>query len=464
MIQLLSILVAAAGLVGLFYALLRPHWVFVLVLMMFPLEQLLQVYLPILTQFHSVVNYGTGFMALFAVGTRMAKREQMLSGFYNRTTVFTLLLYLLWFIGIFYSPAQYWLVEQIGFDLAYQVLLLVLLPILVLDMYEFRRAMTGLMVLGSILAVLVMANPHSAYYSGRLVLDLGMVGGGVSNTGNPLALAELGGTIALIAALMRPARIGPFTTLIRVCAFIAGMGLAIGSGSRGQVLAAGCAGVAVYPLARKMANPKQFVLMACGFAVLVTGIMLAFRLFIGAQNAERWSVFGMMRDTTLRLDMVWQLLDAYIAAPGRWVFGLGTNAYAEMSFDLTTKYVHNIAAEMLCEHGIVGALLFVFITFFTIKAAWRLWMMHREDLSMRSVVAVLLAISLYSLLQALKQGSMSYPAPFFWWLILSKLSAHEEKVMAESQAHALHEVVAESGAVAAADDDGLVDREVALGY
>ena len=37
------------------------------------------------------------------------------------------------------------------------------------------------------------------------------------------------------------------------------------------------------------------------------------------------------------------------------LIGLGTNAYAQMSFDRHATYVHNIAAEALCEHGLIGA-------------------------------------------------------------------------------------------------------------
>jgi hypothetical protein len=72
------------------------------------------------------------------------------------------------------------------------VLFLLLLPMLVQDVYDYRRMLTGLMLVSTIIGLLIMFNPHSSYYTGRLVLDLGMIGGGVTNVGNPLATASMG--------------------------------------------------------------------------------------------------------------------------------------------------------------------------------------------------------------------------------------------------------------------------------
>jgi len=297
--------------------------------------------------------------------------------------------------------------------------------LLLLNIAEFRQMLGGIMLLGAVVAVLIMANPNSSYHSGRLVLDLGMVGMGLSQHGNPLALGEMGGMIALMAALIRPARASLPYNLLRATAFIAGMGLAIGSGSRGQVLAAGICGVAFFPAARRLASVKHFFFGVIGFAVLLGGIYLVFKLFVGQQNQQRWEVFGMLRDTSLRLTYVWELLAEWLAHPESWLFGLGTNAYVAISPDRDATYVHNIAAEALCEHGIVGGVLFVAIMWLTVRNGYSLWSAHKNDDSMRSVVAILLAICTYYLLLSLKQGSLSSPTPFYWWLVLAKCAAQE---------------------------------------
>jgi hypothetical protein len=270
-----------------------------------------------------------------------------------------------------------------------------------------------------------MINPNSSFYAGRLQLDLGMVGGGIHRHGNPLAIGEMGGMIALMAALIKPPKGNQVYFLLRAAAFIVGMGLAIGSGSRGQVLAAGLCGVAFFPLARRLASPKHFVIGAIGFMVLAAGLYLVFKVFIGQQNEQRWEVFGMLRDTMLRMTYVQELASEFMASPGSWVFGLGTSAYVAISPDTQNTYVHNVAAEAVFEHGLVGGALFVAIMWLTFKNGRRLFGAYQHDESLRSAVAVVLAMCTYSLLLALKQGSMSYPAPFFWWMILAKLATQE---------------------------------------
>jgi hypothetical protein len=426
MMQFLGLMIAVGAVIGVIMTLLRPHWAFVVVVAMWPLEQLLQAYLPLLGAHRSIVNYSIALLGGLAAVLRLFRREATLGGYFNPVTFLTFCLYVLWAVGILYSPAREVGADGFWFAVAYQLLLMGVLPLLVADMFEFRRMLPGLMVLGSIISMLIILNPSSSYHSGRLYLDLGMIGGGVTNAGNPLALAEMGGLIALVAALARPERKSSIMNIVRAVAFFAGMGLAIGSGSRGQVLAASLSGIVFFPVSRKLANPKQFVLGTVGFAMLVVAILVVFKVFIGAQNEKRWDPVGMLTDTTGRLDMVWNLFSHWLASPSHWLFGLGTFAYASISPD-DAQYVHNVAAEMLCEHGVVGAALFVLIAILTVRAGRQLWGMYKDDPSMRATIALLMAICVYFLLQSLKQGSMSYPSPFYWWIILTKLSTHHQK-------------------------------------
>jgi len=427
MMEFLRILVVVGAIAGVLFLVWRPYWVFVLIVCMFPVEQLLQAYIPGLLARSSLINFVIGSLAVLAIATRLFRRDPILQAYKNPVTVLTLLFYILWLFGIVYTPpvAQAYVMESLGMTLSYQTLYLVLLPILILDAKEFRQMLGGVMVLGAVVAVLIMAHPNSAYHSGRLSLDLGMVGGGIARHGNPLALGEMGGMIALMAALIKPVRASTLYLLIRVAAFVAGMGLAIGSGSRGQVLAAGLCGVVFFPVARRLVSVKHFVFGVFGFGILVLGIYAVFKLFVGHQNEQRWEVFGMLRDTNLRLTYVWELLSEYLAHPESWVFGLGTNAYVAISPDRDMTYVHNIAAEALCEHGLVGAALFVALLWLVVQNGYALWTSNKHDDSMRSTVAILLAMCTYYLFLALKQGSLSSPAPFYWWLILAKLMTQE---------------------------------------
>jgi hypothetical protein len=455
--QIVTLLLLMALPVALLFMLSRPYLVFVLVVIMFPLEQLLQAYVPFLGSHGTLVNYSIGILALVTVVIRASQSEPNLAGFGNSMTVLTVIFYMLWFIGIYYSPAKEYVQTGLTSSIAYQGLFIGLLPIILLDIYEFRKALMAYMIVGAIMAVLIIVNPRSSYYSGRLLLDLGMMQGSRMATGNPLAIAELGSLVALIAAMLQPARQTQVSKLIRAGVFIIGMGLAIGSGSRGQVLAAGIVGVLLYPVARRVANPKQFILTAVGLGFLAVLMLTTFRLFVGYQNQERWEVFGMIRDMTLRLDMVGQLLDAYVSSPSHWLFGLGTNAYQAISFDQYTGYVHNIAAEALCEHGLVGMAIFIALAVLWGKSSIRLWRIFADDASMRSTVAVLISLGLFSLFVALKQGSLGYPAPFFWWMILARFTKQEEQRLADARAY-------ETSHSTPDEVDSVADGQVAAAY
>src|ERR1043165_8152056 len=246
MTQFLGAFVGVAAVVAAVYVLIRPHWAFVLVIALFPIKQLLQVYVPAVGNNPIIVNLAIGSLVLAACATRFMRHERMASGYRNTVTYFILSLYLLWIVGIFYSPSRDLFLGFFSQDIIYIVLLLIVLPMLVLDIYEFRKMLFGLMVVGATISFLVMANPNSAYHSGRLVLDLGMRGS-AKDMGSPLATASLGAIVALIAAMIRPTRATYLMTAVRAAAFICGMGIAIGSGSRGQVLPVSPVGIGFFP-------------------------------------------------------------------------------------------------------------------------------------------------------------------------------------------------------------------------
>lgn len=457
MIQLLGIVIVAAAAIGAVIILARPHLAFVLLMVMFPLKQLLQVYVPFVGNNPTLVNYSIGGIVLASVVFRIVRGDRVATEYFNRVTLMTLGIYALWLLGVFFSPARDNILPRLHLDLMYQILFLVLMPLLIVDLREFRKALIGLMVIGSLICMLIMFNPHSVYYAGRLTLDMSMLAGSRDTVGNALATASLGSMTALVAVLFRPERATTMFLWLRIGAFIAGMGMAIGSGSRGQVLAACVAAVLFYPISRRLANPKQFVVVVLGFIVLSIGIFAVFKIFIGSQNQERWNPLGMLRDTTMRLDMVMLLFNEWLSKPSQWFFGLGTGYYSVIAPDknVTRDYVHNIVAELLCEHGLVAFSLFLAIVFTVFRQSRRMFSMHRDDPSLRSCVAALCAISFFSLLEGLKQGSISYPAPFFWWVILAKIALSESRQAAEAGEEAYDDGDAYAQAV---DDSQGVDE------
>jgi hypothetical protein len=418
---------------GFLYVLWRPHWAVVLILVMFPLEQLMQAYIPALVTRSWLGNLVVALIAGFAVMVRVMRGEQIFRGYLNPVTLSILGLYALAWISLLYTPSfeLALLLLQNGWE--YFVLMLLLAPLLVRNMAHFRDLMTGVMFSGTIIAILIMLNPNTSYYGGRLGLDLGMSDHGKQLLGNPLAIAEMGGLMAIAAALIKPRPgAGHLLTLLRIVAFISGLGLAIGSGSRGQVLAAVVAGIACYPLARQVANPRNFILVTGGIGFLGLGVIGVFRLFVGEQNVERWNVLLMIQDIALRFDNAWLLLWTWLESPGAWFIGLGANAYS--SLNVGDAYVHNLAIEVLCEEGLIGAgfLAMALLTLYRGgRDSFRRW---RDDPVMRSVVATLISVCAFALLLSLKQGSMLGAAgTFMYWFILAKLARAEALDEAEAE-------------------------------
>jgi hypothetical protein len=427
---LLTFLAICLALAGGFLILSRPMWAFVLVMLIFVVEQLLQSYFGVFRANQTLFNYMVAAVAVLAAGIRLSRRDPVTVGFNTPITWLIYAQYALWLFAMIYTPAPDMALMSLQAHWPYLVLFLIVTPFLVSDLTEIHKSLIGMMVVGAAIAVLIMFNPRSVYYAGRLTLDLGMIEGG--RYSNVLALAQLGGYVALIAGLITPIHARRPFMVLRIACLVIGLGLAIGSGSRGQVLATVVAGVMFYPLARRVNSVRNFFFTSIGL-LLLCGIMYAtFQLFIGDQNRTRWDVLLMIRDIGQRFDLCRMFIDALYASPSHWALGLGTSSWTEVIGDTTFagNYVHNIAVEILCEHGLIGAGIFVLTTFLVIREGIRMWWVHRHDPPMRSAAALLMAFCAFSLFNELKEGTMSSGFPFFLWLILGKIAQRETTVHA----------------------------------
>lgn len=413
--MMLQYVVAAAAAMGVFYVLLRPQWAILLIVLMFPLEQILQAYVPALRDNQTLVNYAIGFVSLFALLSKVFKGEPVLGGYNNGGTYALVLLYILCWVGLFWSPSRESALGMLRFALPYYALMTVLAPLLMSTTQQWKSVLTGTMALGGIIAVLILMSPASSFYAGRLYVDVSQFAGQRGGRGNPLALAELGSTMALIAVLIKFEAGKVWMTVLRGGAFVAGMALAISSGSRGQVLAAVLVAVLFYPLARRIANPKQFLVSTLGLGVIGAGFFLMFQFFIGDENRARWDPVNMIESVAGRFQNVTDLLGTWLASPVHWLFGLGTNAYSSIRPE---NYVHNVVAEALGEFGIVGLGILGGFMWMTWRACRNLWLLHRDDEELRSAAALLGAMCAFSFLMSLKQGSfVSSPLGFLYWIL-----------------------------------------------
>lgn len=437
MTQIISVFIALGLVVGLLYVLWKPRWAIVLVLLMFPIEQLLTSYSPAFSRQSWVLNVLIGSVGLLALASTWARPGSRIREVVNPASMAILGLYVVAGLGLLWTPARD---EAIGFmktGLPYYALFLVIAPALLDDLEDFRRIVFPLMVVGGLIAVLILVHPRTYFYGGRLFLPVG--GEYADGGGNPLELGRLGGNIAVIAVLLRPPRTATILMLLRAGAFLVGFGLAIGSGSRGQVIAAMLVVVAFFPMARRLDDPKRFVIAAIGMIILLVGFYLAFKLFVGSSNQARWSLGLLVQDLGGRFEFVLSLMKVYVSSPGYWLLGLGPNAFAVVT-EGSLVYVHNLVVEVLCEEGLVGFALLLVACVFAAKRGQLVWRAHGEDSSFRSAAAILAALAAYNLLLALKQSTfLASPMFFMYLLILAKVSVGELALIASGEVEPLQE-------------------------
>lgn len=434
----LGVLILLAVAAGAVYVLFRPQWALVLVLTLHPLKQLVQSYLPAFAVNSPMFNFMIFGVVVLAVLARILRRDGALTGYASRVSVPIWILYGLTLFGALYSPASGNAFDLIKSGAPYWLMMVLLLPLVMVSLDDFRRVAPALMVVGTIICVLIFVNPSASFYTGRLTVNIGQSLGVRDLRGNPLATASMGAQVAMIAVLFRPESRAGLFNLLRVAALVAGLGLAIASGSRGNVVIAAAVAVAFFPLARRVADVRQFFLTAAGFATLAIAMLMTFRIFLSrdAGQQQRWDISMWSAPLEARIVPISSLFNAYASSPVHWLFGLGTNAYSSV-LNVKEGYAHNVVAELLCEHGLFGLGLAVLAVFFSVRLGRDLWRMYANDPPRRAAVATLLALCMYMLLLYMKQSTFVVaPDLFAVWIIMAKLATFElrrqRELMAEN--------------------------------
>lgn len=403
------------------WSIARPAWAFALVNLMFPLKQVLQGYVPGLVQYGPQLSAAIAAIAGMAVLYKSSRKQLTVSTYFNPVTWCTLAIYAMVTFGLAYTPSRESGMKMYIDAIPYLVVFLFIYPFLLSNLEELRQGIFTTIVLGCLLTVAFFFNPSAHWANGRFVIDLGREYGVSDFSSNPLALADTGGFMMLAAVLMNfkdKGRLGIFFT---VAGLILGLGLAIVSGSRGQVIIAVLVGLGMYPFARQVRDTKQFFLMAMGGAFMLLLIGATFLFFFEGEAARRWDPTFLHEGSADRGERVLETLGFFASNPGGWPVGNGTNSFTyftQHSFD----YPHNILAEILLDYGFAGITIFGICIWFTYKYARTMLKIWGEDPVYRGTVAAWVGICLFSLLVAFKQGSIiGTPTPFYFWIILAKI-------------------------------------------
>lgn len=421
----LGYLVLVAMAAGMLVSYTRPWFCFVAVLCLYPLKQLQMTYMPVFAANSSYFNFLVAAWVGAGVLGNLIRSRDVFTGYMNKSMALLLVLYGYVLLCVLWSAAPENAMARIRDGAAYWVMQVLLFPLCFNNLNDFRKTFAPTIVVGAVVCFLFFINPNASYFAGRLTLRI--LGAGEEMRGNPLATAQLGGQIAIIAVLMLPQRATWLMHAIRLGAIFTGLGLAVAAGSRGQLALALLSMVLFYPMARKVKDLKTFFATAVGVGVFGALAFFTLSLFLkqDVEQATRWNLAEWGTQAEERSADAFRLVVQYWESPGHWLLGLGTNSFSAIRGE-SLSYAHNVLVEVLCENGIVGLVMYLTITWWVFKDHRDLWRAYAEDPVGRATVACLAAQGLYLTLLSYKQGTfVGLPEPYYLWVLASRFMYRE---------------------------------------
>lgn len=387
---------------------LRPAFAFVLVLLMHPLEQVLQAHCPILVSTAlgaSAVNYAVGLTAILACTHLLLRRPGTLRRGASPATLCILALLVWAAISLLWSPGREDGLEMVLENLPYVVLVVILAPVLLGDVDDLRTVQGGILLLGVILCAFVAFSPAFTSRYGRI--GFAFASGARSN---PLAIGELGGTVLLVAATMRGAHLLGIPLLpLRLVAVILGAIVAVKSGSRGQLAFSVVLAVMFVPIAAPIRNAGAFISSAVLVGIVAYAVDFMLTTELQGFDARRFSANELLygdSSASGRLRNVIILFKEWISSPTAIFVGLGYSAFSALPGSAFEMYSHVMFADALFELGVPGLALSGAALVLAARSGVGLFRTHREQPIARASVAILCALLCYHALLVNKQGAI----------------------------------------------------------
>jgi len=384
---LVTILVLASKLA------VRPGYALSLVWSLFAAEQVLQQSIPIFVRIPILVNVSFGLLALLAVVLQIGRPG---------SRVFTPPIELLLVLGLFgfAGVSTLWSPNEIQARRVYIsnvppfILFAIIGPLCISSFKELRNAVNGLFWL----AAPVLCGFIASTRSGR---GMELRQGYRSFEANPLAEASFGGICVLATVFLLGS--GVIKSHLKK-ALLAGIALAglfviVRSGTRGQLIAVVLVLIFWFPLINHISLQRS-AFKAFFVAAIV---LLAVAYFVSDERFNsRWKRDLVIEHGRGRMAAANVLVDRFLQkSPESLVFGLGSVS----SYRYLGTYCHVVPVEVLCELGVLAALLFAYliVTFYRKGfAASRFALLPPRD---RALVGFLIAVFSFTLILSFKQGS-----------------------------------------------------------
>ena len=351
---------------------------------------------PAVINFASAAVVGAGAVASFAKGARPLSIQPPWS--------------MVAFYGLLFASYM-WAFDRDSHSMIlnqsapYLITFLVFLPLCFNSMEDLRDAFKGLVIGGSIVALLVLVGTETIGGRG-IELAEGAVNryGREEKAGNPLAIASMGGYMIISTILLHFRGASKYAMgILKWCIVAIGFAVVFRSGSRGQLYSL----VLVVPVFALAASPKVNVkhLMFALVGLAATGLIGWWATsFIPEAALTRWGQNSAVNDYGHRIEMSRMLLVEWTrSGPLQWLFGLGLGA----SWSVLGIYPHVVPVQVLGEAGLIG--LFFYGSFHVLAVvAWvRLYYATKGNPEVRSIVAIVGALFAYQFILCFKQGGIS---------------------------------------------------------
>lgn len=436
--SIILILVTIAGLIGI---LVRPSLATVLLLVFFPLEQVYSAQFDIFARNSRLLNFAFAGLVFAAIMRRVFTGHDVLKGVLNPISVLVYVFSALMMVSAIWAPDPSASFEQLGFSLPYYILFLILMPLTISDLDDFRVILTPFMIVGSIIITIFVLSPASVFYGGRLMMRI-WTGNGYELL-NPLATASLGSAIVVAAGLLISRKSSVPFLVVRALSVITGLGMAFLSGSRGQLIAAVLIVAVAFPFRASVKSIKD--VLGASFGILGLGVFLLVTIWLAVTlagsnsefvDADRWGGENLRDAFGGRLAYFDTMLSEFAANPTAWFAGLGAAAYIPLNND---TYPHNAIIQILTEQGLIGISLY-FALLIAILVAFKATLpLVGDSPERRSAFICLAALVALEFLLSMKQGDVtSIPSFFYWALILGKIVAVEQSNAAAGLGAATH--------------------------
>jgi len=401
------------------YAIFRPWLAFVLIIAFPVIEQALQGYFPILISYLTLFNYLIAGLVATTLALQFVRVPNLLKGCFNPVAKSIILVQAMSFASLLWTPDFATGYEYTVNRIPYTLLYMIMAPLLLTSLDDFRRIRVPLMILSCLALFAILIGPSTSFYGYRLMLNYTL-----TERANAGAFGDLGVLVLIVAALTTQSGVGRLVMPFQFFCGSFGFGMGLLSGARGQVLFGMVVAFLFIPVARRIKSTFGFLGIGIGSAALVGLLVLAAQLFITSDTQERWSLASFTDGFQLRFIIVSEAMKPWLQNPLSWMFGRGAGAFSTTG--MVDTYPHNYIVEAITELGLVGFIFYMMVLYFTAKAGIGLFRRYRDDGIMRSPVAILCAFAVFYFAISLKQGTVHDPGLFWvWYLVIARLHARE---------------------------------------